>query len=199
MGKSSHYPSYDVWEQHAEWDEHTRKIVGKRRTPEVAHLFFNHQQALLVQTAAAVLIDDQRLEVLAYIAQQLDETVHSPIGEDQRIVGIPEKQELYRLGLDGMEEVSQQLFHTPFAALKKEQQAQVLSTIERGEGKERGAWTKQTQKAFFKKLLYDTVSAYYSHPLIWSEIGYGGPAYPRGYVRVEKGLVDPWEAKRNGK
>jgi len=50
---------------------------------------------------------------------------------------------------------------------------------------------------FFKQLLHDTVSAYYSHPLVWSDIGYGGPAYPRGYVRVEKGLTDPWEAKAN--
>ncbi|MCK9918131.1 gluconate 2-dehydrogenase subunit 3 family protein, partial [Microbacteriaceae bacterium K1510] len=60
-------------------------------------------------------------------------------------------------------------------------------------------WAKVPQKDFFTRMLYDIVSAYYSHPLVWSDIGYGGPAYPRGYVRVEKGLVDPWEAKQDGK
>jgi len=30
---------------------------------------------------------------------------------------------------------------------------------------------------------------------VWSEMGYGGPAYPRGYYRIEAGVTDPWEAK----
>jgi hypothetical protein len=42
-------------------------------------------------------------------------------------------------------------------------------------------------------LLGDCVSAYYSHPWSWDEIGYGGPAYPRGYMRLENGLPEPWE------
>lgn len=35
----------------------------------------------------------------------------------------------------------------------------------------------------------------YPHPRVWSEIGYAGPAYPRGYVRTQLGQLDPWEAK----
>lgn len=51
------------------------------------------------------------------------------------------------------------------------------------------------QKALFLRLLSWTVESYYSHPTVWSEIGYGGPAYPRGYVRANIGQLDPWEAK----
>jgi hypothetical protein len=51
-------------------------------------------------------------------------------------------------------------------------------------------------KELFYKLLTESVAAYYSHPTVWSEIGYAGPAYPRGYVRTEWGITDPWEAKR---
>ncbi len=40
-----------------------------------------------------------------------------------------------------------------------------------------------------------TAEAYYSHLVAWSEIGYGGPAYPRGYVRTQMGQLDPWEAQ----
>ncbi len=36
---------------------------------------------------------------------------------------------------------------------------------------------------------------YYSHPLAWNEIGYGGPSSPRGHVRKWEGGVDPWEAQ----
>jgi hypothetical protein len=38
------------------------------------------------------------------------------------------------------------------------------------------------------------VLAYYSHPTAWSEIGFGGPASPRGYVRMGFNRRDPWEA-----
>ena len=35
--------------------------------------------------------------------------------------------------------------------------------------------------------------AYYSHPYAWDEIGFGGPAYPRAYMRLEHGEPEPWE------
>jgi hypothetical protein len=35
------------------------------------------------------------------------------------------------------------------------------------------------------------LSAFYSHPWAWNEIGYGGPRYPRGYVRLAAGQREP--------
>ena len=32
------------------------------------------------------------------------------------------------------------------------------------------------------------------HPKAWNEIGFGGPASPRGYVRLDGDRRDPWEA-----
>ena len=46
---------------------------------------------------------------------------------------------------------------------------------------------------FWALLMEDCVTAYYSHPWAWDEIGFGGPAYPRGYMRLENGLPEPWE------
>jgi hypothetical protein len=48
-------------------------------------------------------------------------------------------------------------------------------------------------KQYFVLALGDAVSAYYAHPWAWDEIGFGGPAYPRGYMRLEKGMREPWE------
>ncbi len=48
---------------------------------------------------------------------------------------------------------------------------------------------------FFRaRLLHDVVGAYYAHPSAWNEIGFGGPASPRGYVRMHYDRRDPWEA-----
>ena len=48
---------------------------------------------------------------------------------------------------------------------------------------------------FWLLLVQDCVQAYYAHPLAWDEIGFGGPAYPRAYMRLERGEPEPWEVK----
>ncbi len=32
-------------------------------------------------------------------------------------------------------------------------------------------------------------------PYAWDEVGFGGPAYPRGYMRLEGGKPEPWEVE----
>ena len=36
-------------------------------------------------------------------------------------------------------------------------------------------------------------TAFYAHPWAWNEIGFGGPAYPRGYKHLALGGREPWE------
>ena len=56
-------------------------------------------------------------------------------------------------------------------------------------------WGDLRCEVFFKmRLGHDIVLAYYGHPTAWSEIGWGGPASPRGYVRLGMDERDPWEA-----
>ena len=48
--------------------------------------------------------------------------------------------------------------------------------------------------SFFAEVLKAAAGHFYSHPDAWSEIGFGGPASPRGYVRMGLDERDPWEA-----
>ena len=34
---------------------------------------------------------------------------------------------------------------------------------------------------------------FYAHPWAWNEIGFGGPAYPRGYKNLGIDRREPWE------
>ncbi len=38
-----------------------------------------------------------------------------------------------------------------------------------------------------------TLACFYSHPWAWNEIGFGGPAYPRGYSRFGSPELQPAE------
>lgn len=195
MSSSSHYPTYDVWEERGAWDDHTRQIVGKRRDAKVVHHFLSESEAEQLRTVAEVVVDDIRFDILSYVVSEIDTSLAHPIGEAQRKKGVPEKQILYRAGLAGVEEAASAMFQQAFASLDKESRTAILQAIEQSQQPQTTAWQVVPAKDFMKKIVSDIVSIYYSHPTVWSEIGYGGPAYPRGYVRVEIGLVDPWEAK----
>jgi hypothetical protein len=55
-------------------------------------------------------------------------------------------------------------------------------------------WQRVPVHRFWTMLVEDCVEAYYAHPWAWDEIGFGGPAYPRGYIRLENGSAEPWES-----
>src|SRR5690606_31452622 len=110
----------------------------------------------------------------------------------QRKVGIPDQRSLLRKGLALLDDVSRKRYGTVFVKAAFEQQQQLVSELVGGSLVLQQANNPPFPTAdFVDKLTSETVAAYYSHPLVWSEIGYAGPAYPRGYVRIETGLTDP--------
>jgi hypothetical protein len=59
----------------------------------------------------------------------------------------------------------------------------------------REIWKRMSVQRFWQLIMQDAAEAYYSHPWAWDEIGFGGPAYPRAYTRLEKGEPEPWEVE----
>ena len=41
-------------------------------------------------------------------------------------------------------------------------------------------------------------TAFYSHPWAWNEIGFPGPAYPRGYLNLGINAREHWERPDGG-
>lgn len=179
---NSHYPSYDILSQQEHWDQHTREIVKKRLGPFPAPSHFNPEQAKIIKWISKTLVADERDNILEYIVFHLEQGLKSSIGEGQRPPGAPPQHLLLREGLKKLRD---------FCQLEENERIKVLKSLEHGE--------LENSKHFINYLKRKIISAYYSHPLVWSEIGYGGPAYPRGYVRIELGLTDPWEAQKDGK
>ena len=191
------YPGYDILKEKEHWDEHTREIVLKRMGPFPKHKFFNEHEANMIFNIARHIVYDNREEILDYVLHHIDQVLSSPIGEDQRQVGTPVQKVLIRKGLKAIDKLARKQYEAPFLEINVQQQLSILVALQKGKTLPMDEWRTIPQKALFKKLATLIIGAYYSHPTIWSEIGYGGPAYPRGYVRVERGLTDPWEAKRD--
>lgn len=196
MAMQKHYPTYDVLEQMDHWDDHTQKIVQKRLEPLHQLRFFRPEQMTLLMELAARITGDPRPEIGQYIVKHLDQSLAKDVGEGERHVNSPPQAQLIREGLNALEQSTVAHLLAPFAGLQPEQQRSILTMIQGGMTPYPQYWEHVDPTIFMKKLVQLVIEAYYSHPHVWSDIGYGGPAYPRGYVRTELGQLDPWEAKR---
>lgn len=195
----THYPGYDVLDFMDEWDSHTKEIVRRRLGPFPDFEYFSDREARYVALIARHIIYDNREEIIDWIVHHFDEKLRSDIGEAQRKLHTPPEKVLIREGLKALDHVSRLSFGRDFGELEEDRQFKILSDLQQGRAAQIPEWSGIPPQDLFNKLATTIVSAYYSHPTVWSEIGYGGPVYPRVYVRVEKGLTDPWEAKRDGK
>ncbi len=60
-----------------------------------------------------------------------------------------------------------------------------------------GAWERLNVKRAWSVCMRGILAGFYSHPWAWNEIGFGGPAYPRGYMRLGQGVssLEPFERR----
>ena len=196
----SPYPGYDVlakWDTPS-WNDATREVVHERLYQVPTRRFFSEEEwALLEAIVARLLPQPDRPHAPIPIVPWVDEKLHRNAGIGYRYDDMPPTREAWRLGLEGIARASRERHGRGFAALDGPAQDALLEEIEAGRVSGE-PWTRLPPHRFFKHVLLSTVvRIYYAHPAAWSEAGFGGPAAPRGYVRLEAGRLDPWEAKRD--
>jgi hypothetical protein len=130
------------------------------------------------------------------IVPQIDKRLYEQSGNGYRYEGMPPDGEAFHLGLQAIDKIARREHGSAFADLGMTEQDQILSTLH--DGKPAAAheiWAKMPIHRFWMLLVSDCVEAYYAHPRAWDEIGFGGPAYPRAYMRLERGEAEPWEVE----
>jgi hypothetical protein len=191
-----YYPKYSTLSQKKFWDATTRRTVEERVAKVPPIRFFSATELPLITAVCnRVLPQDDRLpEYRIPIVPWIDERLWKNEIDGYRFEDMPEDREAYRLGVRAINETAHAMYGRDFVALEPIDQDAVLKTIHDGE--ERAAheiWRRMSINRFWHLIVQDCVTAYYSHPWAWDEVGYGGPAYPRAYTRLEGGLPEPWE------
>lgn len=198
MAFRSPYPDYDVL---AKWrspsfDARTRHVLTERLTQIPARRFFTAEEWDVLESVTARLIPQpERVDpvpIVPWIDQALAE---GKAGEGFRGPDMPEPPEAWRSGLGGIAREAAERHGQPFPALTAAQQDALLTDLQHGRVRTDG-WRDLPSERFFTDVLLKTVvGIYYAHPAAWSEIGFGGPASPRGYVRLDPDRRDPWEGR----
>lgn len=192
----SPYPRYDVLEKwnSPSWDELTREVIRRRLNEIPGRRFFSETEWRILEAVVHRLVPQRDRSNPVPIVPWIDAKLHQNNRDGFRYDDMPPLREAWRLGLRGIDQESGQRFKASFSSLLEEQQDAVLSAIHSGDVAG-GVWARLPAQRFFSTvLLKEVVGEYYAHPLAWNEVGFGGPASPRGYVRLGVDQRDSWEA-----
>lgn len=194
--RGARYPGYDVLRKRdgMSWDQVTREVIDKRMSIPRTARFFTEDEFRTLRAICARIVPQPALREDVPLAAYVDEKLLTGSLDGYRHADLPRQDVAWRRGLAGFNASARSAHGRPFAEISLDQQDALLRRAEAGELDGEG-WDGMPSKTFFaQRVLPDIVSAYYAHPTAWSEIGYGGPASPRGYVRMELDRRDPWEA-----
>lgn len=194
--RKSLYPGYDVLNKRdtPSWDDATRAVIAERLGVRNEPQFCDAVQWLALTHLCRCIVPQADAEPRVPLASFVDAKLASDKSDGYRDARLPPLREAWRIGLAALDAESRAQFGLPFASVESPQQRALLEQMQRGDMRHE-AWQTMPSRLFFeKRILHDICSAYYAHPHAWSEIGFGGPANPRGYVRLYFDRRDPWEA-----
>lgn len=194
-----YYPGFSTLGQQRFWDAATREVIRKRVHEIPPIRFFDDTQARRMDVICAHLLpqDDRDAAHRVPILPFIDERLHEGRTPGYRFESMPPDGDAYRLGLEAIEQIARANYDRGFCELSWREQEDLLKSIHDARPM-RGAdeiWKRMPVARYWALVLQDCVEVYYAHPFAWDEIGFGGPAYPRAYMRLERGEPEPWEVE----
>lgn len=190
------YPGYDVldkrWTQ--SWNEQTRQVIDRRLAAPREPRFFSAAEWKTLNAMCDRIMPQPTDRAAIPLAAYVDQKIADRLLDGYRYAQMPPQDEAWRRGLAALDEEARDADGGPFNCLSTEQQDVLLRQMQQGELIS-PAWAGMPCKMFFEhRVIPDITHAYYAQPIAWNEIGFGGPASPRGYVRMGLDRRDPWEA-----
>ncbi len=191
-----YYPGYSTLSQQKYWDATTRKMVLDRveKIPEIR--FFSPEETKLMEAVTDHILpqDDREPARRIPIVPEIDKRLHENRTAGYRFEDMPPDPQAYRLALEAIDLMAMETHGKDFVALTLREREELLKSLH--DAKPLGAkeiWASMPVHRFWALLVQDCIEVYYAHPWAWDEIGFGGPAYPRAYMRLENGEPEPWE------
>ncbi|MEP7161936.1 MAG: gluconate 2-dehydrogenase subunit 3 family protein [Dermatophilaceae bacterium] len=190
---SGRFPGFDVLDQSGHWDPVTTGVVLQRVGMAADIRFFTpFEQAVATALCDALLAQegDAGQQSRVPIVNLIDARLAEQQTDGWRYHDMPADGQAWRDTLAALDADANERFATGFATCQGPHQASLIQAVQdRGAGQWHGlnaahVWSLWTRYA---------CTAFYSHPLAWNEMGFPGPAYPRGYKNAGVDKLEPFE------
>jgi hypothetical protein len=183
------FPGYDVLAEAGHWDEATRRVVLARVEDVPPIRFFSDEEARTLRALCDCVLaqdGDPRVPVL----EMIDAKLFAGELDGFRYADLPDDPETWRAVARGLDSSARAAGAPDFASMDGEQRHAIVTAFSKGKLN----WGELPVERAWSVVTRMIVSAFYAHPWAWNEIGFGGPAYPRGYARMAAGQREHWEA-----
>jgi hypothetical protein len=131
---------------------------------------------------------DQRIPVLAFIDARLAEGQT----DGWRYQDMPEDGPAWRESLSHLDEDAQDKFGQAFARCPADDQDALVQAVQDAGSRD---WHGLNAAHVWSLWTRYVCTAFYAHPQAWSEMGFPGPAYPRGYKNAGVDGREPFEVR----
>jgi hypothetical protein len=185
------FPGFDVLDQRKHWDAETAAVVVARLEAPAPLRFFDTRES---RTVAALV--QQLLALDTKTSFGLCASIDSRLA-DESIDGwhydaMPEDVVAWRRSVVALDDESRMRFQTTFVELDYVVRTRVVAGVQNAGF---GHWHGMPASRLWDLWLRYACTAYYAHPAAWNEIGFAGPAYPRGYKNAGIDKREPFEVK----
>lgn len=191
------YPGFDVLDSVREWDDVTAGVVLNRLAHPGDYAFFAPAEVRIAGPLLDLLLNqdaDPRVPVLALVDARL------AAGETDgwHYADLPEDAPAWRESLRFLDDDARAAHPgRGFADLTDDEQGALIQAVQ-DLSSDGGRWHGWSAEQVWGLWTRYACAAFYSHPWAWNEIGFPGPAYPRGYLNLGVNARDRWEAPDSG-
>jgi Gluconate 2-dehydrogenase subunit 3 len=186
-GRKGRFPGFDVLEEVDRWDDVTAGVVLARLDPQPEVSFFT-----VTEQATADALFDQLLgqdrEPKVPVLLLVDRRLALGQTDGWRYEDMPEDGQAWRQTLAALDDEARSRHDERFHRLSWEQQGTLVQAVHDAD-----TWHGLPAARVWSLWTRYTSTAFYSHPWAWNEIGFGGPAYPRGYKALGINKREGWE------
>jgi hypothetical protein len=185
------FPGFRSLSQLKHWDSATAATVVSRTGPPADIRFFTPVEQSVV-TALCDQLLDLRGNTTVPVLSMIDARLAEQQTDGWRYQDMPEDGEAWRRSLAALEADAHDGYGAGFAEVPPADQAKLIQAVQDrhdedwhglGAGHVWSLWTRYACTAF------------YAHPEAWDEIGFPGPAYPRGYKHPGVDAREPFEVR----
>lgn len=186
------YPDYDVLETTDSWDEATKKVVLARLEPPGPLRFFGPDEEPCLRAFCDTVLAQDR-EPRVPVPESVDSKLADGRLDGYQYADMPDDRDTWRLVLRALDETASRHGAASFADADPGTREEIVDKFSHAD-LDGGTWERLNVKRAWSVCMRMTLSGFYSHPWAWNEIGFGGPAYPRGFMRLG-GATGPASAR----
>jgi len=189
-GDRGRFEDFDAVAQSDHWDDETRAVVFSRLATRAPVVFFTNDEEAVARALLDRLLaqdDEPKVPVLELI----DSRLLRREGDGYRYHDMPDDGDAWKRSVWALDDEAVRRCHKRFSELDTRCQKHLIEQVRTAPG----TWHGMPGTRVFQLWMRYATTAFYSHPWAWNEIGFPGPAYPRGYKALGLDRLEPFERR----